>query len=173
MLNHLVVAAAPNTMLGNIIIVSLSFLILMLLLKHFAWGAITEILKKREDKISNDLDSAEQSRISAAKMEKEREKQLMSSRTDAAEIIRSAKESSETSRQNILTEAQEEALRYKEKAKSDIQQEREVAISSVKDEVAALSLDLASKILEKELTPEAHEALIAQYIESLGSDHEA
>ena len=60
MLENLVLGeAAPSTAIGTIIVVSGSFLILMLLIKKFAWGAITDVLKKREDKISNDLDSAE------------------------------------------------------------------------------------------------------------------
>ena len=90
MLNQLAIAEVGNAMLGNIIIVSGSFLILLALLKHFVWGPISDILKKREDKIANDLDSAEQSRINSAKMEQEREQQLLASRSDAADIIKNA-----------------------------------------------------------------------------------
>ena len=64
---------APSTTLGTMIVVSGAFLILMLLLKKYAWGAIVDILTQREEKIANDLDSAEQSRVAAAKMEKERQ----------------------------------------------------------------------------------------------------
>ena len=130
MLNQLAIAEVGNAMLGNIIVVSGSFLILLALLKHFAWGPISDILKKREDKIANDLDSAEQSRINSAKMEQEREQQLLASRSDAADIIKNAKESGE------------------------------------------LSLQIAEKILNKELSPEMHESLINQYIEGLGSSNE-
>ena len=63
----------------------------MLLLKKYAWGAIVDILTQREEKIANDLDSAEQSRVAAAKMEKERQQQLLSSRSEAAEIIKTRK----------------------------------------------------------------------------------
>ena len=52
---------APSTTLGTMIVVSGAFLILMLLLKKYAWGAIVDILTQREEKIANDLDSAEQS----------------------------------------------------------------------------------------------------------------
>lgn len=58
------------------------------------------------------------------------------------------------------------------KARTDISQEREEALSSVKNEVADLSLQIAAKILNKELTPDAHEALIDSYIESLGKANE-
>ena len=169
---NLVIAEAVNTTLGNLIVVTLSFVILMALLKKFAWGAVQDILKKREDKIANDLDSAEQSRIKAAELEKERETQLASSRSDAADIIKNAKESGELSRQNILKDAQEEAARLKSKAQADITVERDSALNSVKDDVAELSLQIAEKILNKELSPEMHESLINQYIEGLGSSNE-
>ena len=172
MLNQLAIAEVGNPMLGNIIVVSGSFLILMFLLKHFAWGPISDILKKREDKIANDLDSAEKSRINSAKMEQEREQQLLASRSDAADIIKNAKESGELSRQNILKETQEEVARLKSKAQTDIMLERDTALNSVKDDLADLSLQIAAKILNKELSPEMHESLINQYIEGLGSSNE-
>ena len=172
MLNQLAIAEVGNPMLGNIIVVSGSFLILMFLLKHFAWGPISDILKKREDKIANDLDSAEKSRINSAKMEQEREQQLLASRSDAADIIKNAKESGELSRQNILKETQEEVARLKSKAQTDIMLERDTALNSVKDDVADLSLQIAAKILNKELSPEMHESLNNQYIEGLGSSNE-
>ncbi|WP_122646551.1 F0F1 ATP synthase subunit B [Enterococcus mediterraneensis] len=172
MLNHLVVAEVQNTMLGNMIVVSGAFVILLILLKHFAWGAVSDMMKKRENKIANDLDSAEESRVNAAKLEKQRQEQLMNSRSEAADIIKSAKDSGELSRQNILNETKEEVSRMKEKAHSDISLEKEAALSDVKDDVAAISLQIAEKILNKELSPEMHESLINQYIEGLGSNNE-
>ncbi|KAF1295747.1 ATP synthase F0 subunit B [Enterococcus sp. JM4C] len=173
MFNQLVIAEAQgNAMIGNILVVSGAFLILILLLKKFAWGAITDLLKQREDKIANDLDSAEQSRQSAAKLEQERQQQLLASRSDAADILKTAKENGEASRQTILKDTKEEVSRLKEKAQNDILMERDAALTSVKDDVADLSLQIAAKILKKELTPESHESLINQYIEGLGSTNE-
>ncbi|MGO2638208.1 MAG: F0F1 ATP synthase subunit B, partial [Enterococcus viikkiensis] len=169
MLNHLVIAAAvKNTTWGNMIVVSGAMLILLLLLKHFAWGSISEMLKKREEKIANDIDSAEQSRIKAAALEKERQDQLMNSRSEAASIIQNAKDIASVTRQAIVTDAKEEASRLKAKAKSDISIEKDAAFLELKNEVASLSLQIAEKILGKELSPEAHESLINEYIEGLG-----
>ena len=168
MLNHLVLAEVKNAMLGNIILVSGSILLLLFLLKHFAWDAISSMMQK----IANDLDSAEQSRLNAAKLEKERQEKLANSHSEAAEIIKSAKDSGELSRQNILNETKEEVSRLKEKAHSDITLEKEAALKEVKDDVADLSLQIAEKILGRELTPENHESLINQYIEGLGSVNE-
>ncbi|MGK0550774.1 F0F1 ATP synthase subunit B [Enterococcus faecalis] len=173
LLTKLVVGeTAPSTTLGTIIVVSGAFLILMLLLKKFAWGAIVDILTKREEKIANDLDSAEQSRVAAAKMEQERQQQLLSSRTEAADILKNAKESGEQTRKKALKETNDEVSRLREKARMDISQERDEALSSVKSDVADLSLQIAAKILNKELTPDAHETLINSYIESLGKANE-
>ncbi|MFK4567421.1 F0F1 ATP synthase subunit B [Enterococcus sp. UD-01] len=174
MLDHLVIGeAGPSTTLGTIIVVSGAFLILMLLIKKFAWEAITDMLQKREDKIANDLDSAEKSRIAAAKLEEERQKKLLSSKSEAADILKQAKESGDKNRQKILTETKAEVSQLREKARQDISQEHEAAMASVKDEVASLSLQIAEKILNKELTPEAHDSLINSYIEGLGKSNEA
>ncbi|AIM25266.1 F0F1 ATP synthase subunit B [Melissococcus plutonius] len=174
MLNNLVVGEVkPSTTLGTIIVVTGAFLILMLLLKKFAWGAVTDMLKKREDKIANDLDSAEQSRIAAAKMEQERQQQLLSSKSDAAEIIKNAKESGEQTRQKLLNEANGEISHLKEKARGDISQEHDEAMASIKTDVSKLSIEIAEKILNKELSEASHEALINSYIESLGKSNEA
>ncbi|GCF93390.1 ATP synthase subunit b [Enterococcus florum] len=171
---NLVIAEAVNPTLGNLIVVTGAFLILLLLLKKFAWKSVSDILKRREEKIANDLDSAEQSRIKAAELAKERETQLASSRSDAADIIKSAKENGELSRQTIINDAKDEAMRLKDRTKTEIKEERETALTSVKDDVADLSLKIAEKILSKELTGEAHQELIDQYIDQLGTTkHEA
>ena len=60
----------------------------------------------------------------------------------------------------------------KKQAQADITVERDSALNSVKDDVAELSLQIAEKILNKELSPEMHESLINQYIEGLGSSNE-
>ncbi|MFD2729514.1 F0F1 ATP synthase subunit B [Enterococcus camelliae] len=173
MLNQLVLAAAvKNTTWGNMIVVSGAMLILLLLLKHFAWGSVSDMLKKREEKIANDIDSAEQSREKAAALEKERQSQLMNSRSEAASIIQNAKDSGEVTRQSIVADAKDEVSRLKAKAQSDISIEKDAAFTEVKDEVAALSLQIAEKILGKELSPEAHTSLINEYIEDLGKKDE-
>lgn len=173
MLNYLVLGEAEqSTTLGTIIVVSGAFLILMLLIKKFAWEAITDILKKREETIANDLDSAEKSRISAAKLEKERQEKLLSSKSEAASIIKTAKENGEQNRQKALKETNQELLRLREKARQDISQEHDEALASVKDEVATLSLQIAEKILSSELSADTHETLINSYIDQLGKANE-
>lgn len=166
-------AVTPQTMLGNIIVASGAFIILLVLLKKFAWKNITDMFEKRADKISSDIDEAEKARDKAEQLAKKRETQLASSRTEAATIVQNAKDSAAKSRQNMITDAEEEVKRKKEKANTDIEQERTEALASVKGDVAELSLQIASKILNKELTTDAHQDIIDSFVRKLGESDEA
>ena len=174
MLDSLVLGAGtPSTTLGTIIFVLLSFVILMVLLKKFAWGALIGMMEKREQKIANDLDTAESSRVSAQKLEQERQAALQNSRSEAMTIVNTAKASGEQSRQNILQEARTDADKLKQKTEEELQRETEQAMRDMQKDVANLSLDLAAKILNKELSATAHTQLIDDYINNLGNSHEA
>lgn len=169
---YLIAQAAPSTALGTMIVVSGAFLILMLLIKKFAWGAITDILKQREDKIANDLNAAEESRAHAAQMEATRQKELLNAKSEAVQILQQAKEISEQNRQKTLKETTEEVARLRTKTKEDLQQARKETVSGAKEDLSALSLQIAEKILAKELDLDAHHTLIHSYIESLGQKNE-
>lgn len=175
MLNQFVLSMTEvqNTMISNILVVTGSFVLLLILIKRFAWDSISAILKKREETIANDLDSAERSRIEAVKLEDQRKIQLNNSRSEAAEIIKQAKDSGEVSRQAIMTDAKEEASQMKEKAQTAIALEKQTAMLSIKDEIADLSLQIAEKILVQELSLENHQTLIDQCLDNIGQDNEA
>lgn len=164
----MLVAGTTGLLFGNMIIVSGSFLFLLLLLKKFAWKNIVETFEKRAQKIATDIDEAEKSNAKAKEFQKISQEQLASSRDEATAILKNAREASEKSRQTILAETQEETVRLKEKAKDDIEQERVEVLANVKDEIADLSMQLASKILETELTKNKHQTLINSFIGKLG-----
>lgn len=168
----LIVGNTGSTTLGTMLFVSISFLILMLLIKKFAWGSISNMLETRANKIANDLDSAEDSRIKAAELEKQRNDELLESKNEAAGIIKQAKTSAEKTGLSMIDDARNEAAQIKTKAKKDISIEREQALNSAKVEVADLSIQIAEKILTRELSKEDHTDLINSYIEGLGNNHE-
>ncbi|MDR0614797.1 MAG: F0F1 ATP synthase subunit B [Lactobacillales bacterium] len=157
---------------GNIIIASGSLLLLLFLLKKFAWKNIVEIFEKRAQKIAADIDEAKKANLNAQKLEQERQKQLANSQEEATTILKTAREAGERSRQNILVDAKEEIGKLKEKAQVDIEQKRKEALIEVKEEVADLSLQIAAKILNKELTKENHKTLIDSFIGKLGESYE-
>lgn len=167
MINSLVIGSIPTTTFTTMAFVSLSFLILLLLIKKFAWGSISSMLEERATKIANDLDGAEQAKLNAHTLVQQTEEELTKARTEAAAIIKRAKENAESSANSILTEAQAEAQNYREKAQRDMELERVQLMDSARQDVADLSMEIATKIVKKELSKDAHKDLINSYIEGL------
>ena len=157
-----------STIIGDFILIAGSFLLLIFLVKKYAWGNITSILDQRAEKISSDIDGAEEARKKAEELASKREAELAGSRTEAKTIIENAKGTAEKSRADILAEAKLEAGRLKEKANQEIAQNKAEALQSVKGEVADLTVSLAGKIISQNLDGHAHKELIDQYIDQLG-----
>ncbi|EFW89588.1 F0F1 ATP synthase subunit B [Streptococcus equinus] len=157
-----------STSLGNIIIVTGSFLLLLVLIKIFAWEQLTGVFKAREEKISNDIDGAEAAREKAEALAVKRQEELAGARTEATQIIDDAKETGKNQEAKIVAEAREEASRLKAKANQDIEQSKAEALSSVKSDVADLTVLLAEKIMTTNLDKEAQSNLIDSYLDKLG-----
>lgn len=157
-----------STIIGDFILIAGSFLLLIFLVKKYAWGNITSILDQRAEKISSDIDGAEVARKKAEELASKREAELAGSRTEAKTIIENAKETAEKSKADILAEAKLEAGRLKEKANQEIAQNKAEALQSVKGDVADLTISLAGKIISQNLDGHAHKELIDQYIDQLG-----
>lgn len=156
---------------GDFLFYLIMFIIMLLIVKHFAWGPVTKMMDKRATKISSDIDSAEKARKEAEDLAAKRQTALENSRTEAAGIIDRAKQNGEQQKASIVNAANEEVKTMKANAKKDIQQEKQDALSSVKNDVAELSIEIASKIIQKELTPESQKELVDSYIEGLGKQN--
>ncbi len=161
----LLATAEGGVQWGDFLFYLCTFLILIALVKHFAWGPVTEMMA---DKIANDIDSAETARKKAEELAAKRESALKDSHVEASKIIDRAKKNGEQQKATIVNSAQEEVSTLKKNAKKDIEQERQEALSNVKNDVAALSVEIASKIIQKELSAKDQEALVDSYIEGLG-----
>lgn len=155
-------------LIGNFILITGSFILLLVLIKKFAWSNITGIFEERAEKIALDIDRAEEARQKAEVLAQKREDELAGSRKEAKTIIENAKETAEQSKANILADAKLEAGHLKEKANQEIAQNKVEALQSVKGEVADLTISLAGKIISQNLDSHAHKALIDQYIDQLG-----
>lgn len=157
-----------GTIIGDFILIAGSFLLLIFLVKKFAWGNITSILDARAEKITNDIDEAEAARKKAEELAVKREEELAGSRQEATTILETAKETAEKNKAHILSEANQEALRLKEKAQLEISQNKEEAMNSIKGDVADLTVNLAGKLLSQQLDSEGHRQLIDRYLNELG-----
>lgn len=156
-----------STSAGDTIFVLLAFLLLLLVLKKFAWKPLMGIMEERERQISKNIDSAENSRIEANRLAVEGKEKMDETRNEALTILNNARENGERIKRDMLEKAKEDAERIKAEAQLDIEMEKQKAIESVKSDVSQLSMEIAAKLIGKELTSEGHAALIDEYIEGL------
>jgi len=166
----LLVLGANQVALGDMLFILISFIVLALLVKHFAWGPVTKMMDARSEKITGDLDYADQERSRAEKLAKEREDALKNSRAEAVEIVNKAKESGETQKKSIVSDAHSEAEEVRQRAKSDAAKAKEDAMAGAQNDIANLSLEIASKVISKELNADDQKSLIDSYIKELTVD---
>lgn len=171
MQNNLLLAAQSSS-LGDTLFVLISFILLALLVKHYAWTPITNMMEKRNQKITGDLDYADKERQDAENLKQQRETALKNSKVEAVQIVANAKKSGETQRQSIVDQAHSEAQEIQSQAQANAQQAKQEAMKSVQKDVAQLSVDIASQIIGRELSVSDQENLIDSYIKELNANHE-
>ena len=145
----------------------IGFLIVLFILAKVGWPMIMGAVNKRNQKISDSLTAAQEARDSLAGIEAAKEKAIAESK---AEQIRILNESHELKKQ-LIDEAREEARNEAEKLIADarlkIQEEQTEAMNQIKAEVITLSVDIAEKILQRELSDKEAQT---EYIETLLKD---
>ncbi len=151
-----------------IVYTTITFLLLVILLGKFGFGPLIKVLEARERKIRESIEQAEHARLEAERLLKEYEEKLTEARAEAQKLIAEGKSLGENLRADIMQKSEEEAKRMIVKAEEQINRDVEQAIKELRAEVATLSIDLASKVIEKELNEKAHEELIDKYLSEVG-----
>jgi F-type H+-transporting ATPase subunit b len=147
-----------------------AFLVLLLLLKKFAFGPIMDMMEKRENHVADQIASAEKNRKDAEKYLAEQREAIQAARQEAKEIVENSKTMSDQQAKDVLTEARNEAERMKKTAISEINTEKEQAISALREQVSTLSVLVASKVIEKELDEKEQERLIQETLREVGGN---
>jgi F-type H+-transporting ATPase subunit b len=150
---------------------SLAVIIVLVLLKKFAWSGILKALKDREDFIELSLKSAEDAKAQMSELKADNEKLLAEARLEREQILKEAKEMKD----NILVEAKltasEEGNRLIAAARSEIEKEKNQALSDIKKQVGEISLEIAERVIRKELSDKgAQEALVAEHLSKAQSN---
>ncbi|WP_062108470.1 F0F1 ATP synthase subunit B [Bacillus niameyensis] len=153
---------------GDVIFTLFAFLVLLFILKKVAWGPLMGIMIKREDYIATEIEEAEKSRVESNKLLEEQKKLLNDARKEAQEMIENSKKHGEVQREEIIQIARGEAERIKDSARAEIEQQKEQAITALREQVATLSVMIASKVIEKELNEEDQQKLINDYVQKAG-----
>ena len=149
---------------------AISFVIVFGLLAWKAWPAIKAGLQARQDRIREDLEKAEQARMEAETSLDEYKRQLADARNDASQIIEEARLQADSVRQERIAAVDGEIAELRARAAEDIRLATQRAMSDLQGRVAELSIELAEKVVERNLDRQTQTALIESYINQVGSN---
>ncbi len=149
------------------------FLVLLFLLMKFAWKPLLAMLEKREDNIRQSLLDAEKARDELANVKEDTEKLLNEARTESQAIVAAGKKNAERMQGEIVEKAQSKSDALLADAKKQIQLEKDRAITDVRAEVVNLSIQVAEKLIKKNLSKEDNLKLINESLSSINQKNEA
>lgn len=147
---------------------TLLFVGLIFILRKFAWKPILDAVNEREQFIEESLGAAEKAKLELARLQAKNEDLLKEARAERDELLKQAKETKEKIVSEAKGKAQAEADKLIENARLVIENEKMAAVTELKNQVATLSIEIAEKIIRKELaTEEKQKALVGDLIEDV------
>ncbi|WP_152399964.1 F0F1 ATP synthase subunit B [Paenibacillus cellulositrophicus] len=154
---------------ASFFIALIAFVILYWLLNKYAFGPLFSIMEKRRELVTSQMNEAAQTREQAIAYVEEQKKALENARKEAYDIIEQSRQTSSKQADQIMEQAKVEASRIKEDAVRDIASEKNKAVQELRSELGAVSVKIASKLLEKEVSSDkAQEELVDQYLKEVG-----
>jgi F-type H+-transporting ATPase subunit b len=150
-----------------------TFVILLVLLAKFAFKPIAQALDRRSETIKKSIDEAEKQRVEAKKLMEDYQRQLAEARAEANKIIEEARGLGENVRKEVVEKANAEASALLQRSQEEIQRQKEKGVQELKDTVASLSVQIASKVIEKEVNEATHRQLVENLIKDLSKIQKA
>ena len=152
---------------GLLFWMTLVFLVVFFVLWKWGFPSIIKMVNERKEYIDESLAKAEEANLRLANIQKQGEELLMEAREKQAQILREASETRDTIVGQAQQKAHEESARILSEAKAEIESQKQAAIRDIRAQVAELSVQIAEKILQKELSTSAEQT---QFIDRLLDD---
>ena len=145
-----------------------NLMIQLVIFKKFLLKPIKQVIADRKAKADSEIADAQKLRTEAETMKAEYEQNLQNARTEANQIVAAAQKTATARSEEIVGEARAQAAALKQKAEADIAQERKKAVNEVKDEIGGIAMEIASKVVEREISEKDHKDLIDEFIKNVG-----
>lgn len=149
---------------GLLFWMTIVFLVVFFILWRWGFPSIIKMVNERKNYIDESLAKAEEANLRLANIQKQGEELLMEAREKQAQILREASQTRDSIVEQAQEKAHEESARILSEAKAEIESQKQAAIRDIRSQVAELSVQIAEKILRKQLTASAEQA---QLIDSL------
>ena len=145
-----------------------NLMIQLVIFKKLLLNPVKKVIAERKAKADSQIADAQKLRTEAEAMKAEYEQNLQNARTEANQIVASAQKTAAARSEELLGEARAQAAALKQKAEADIAQERKKAVNEVKDEIGGMAMEIASKVVEREIKEADHQDLIDEFIKNVG-----
>ena len=145
-----------------------NLMIQLVIFKKLLLNPVKKVIAERKAKADSQIADAQKLRTEAEAMKAEYEQNLQNARNEANQIVASAQKTAAARSEELLGEARAQAAALKQKAEADIAQERKKAVNEVKDEIGGMAMEIASKVVEREIREQDHQDLIDEFIKNVG-----
>ena len=145
----------------------LTFLLLVFVLAKFAWKPLLKMLQDREDMVRSSLEDAKKAKSELERLNEESEAIMAKARSEAQSILADGKAAAEKVKDDIIAKSKEQANKIREDAGNQIQVEKDKAISEIKKEVVNLTLSVAEKLIQKNLSDADNKSLIEESLKKV------
>ena len=146
------------------------FVLLLLILRKFAWGPILGAVQDREERLRSTLESAASEREESTKILEQYRKQMLEARREAQDLIVKAKDAGAEVRKEIEEDARKEANIIMEKARESIEKEKEAALDELRQGSVDVALAAAGKLLEEKLDEDKDRKLAVRFVDDLSAE---
>ena len=145
-----------------------NLMIQLVIFKKLLLNPVKKVIAERKAKADSQIADAQKLRTEAEAMKAEYEQNLQNARTEANQIVAAAQKTATARSEELLGEARAQAAALKQKAEADIAQERKKAVNEVKDEIGGMAMEIASRVVEREIREADHKDLIDEFIKNVG-----
>lgn len=146
---------------------SLAFLVLLGVMWKFGVPAVRNMEQAREDRIRTDLEGAEKAHAEAEAEKAQYLAQIADAKNEAGRLIEEARQAAESVRTDLIARAEGEANEIRARAQADIANQRNQAMAQLRTDVASLSIDLAGRIVERNLDSDTNRQLVDSFIDQV------
>ena len=157
-----------NINLYEIITQIINLLLMCFLLSKLLLKPVTKMLEARQNDVDANYADSEAAKAEAENLRDDYAKRIAEAKREAAQITKAAADKANAQGAQIIAEAQQQAAHLKQKAEQQIEMERKKAVNELKNEISGIAIDIAEKVVEREINAKDHEALIQQFIEGVG-----
>lgn len=141
-----------------------NFVVLFLLMRRWFFRPVAAYLERRQQHVESMLRDAEKARTEAEESRKDYEQRIREASREAQEIVDRAKDYARDLTAQLAEEARREADRIIQAARVEIQSEKERATREIRDQVVDLSLEVARKVLRREVRPDDHARMVDEFV---------